>query len=456
MRFARRTTTIRGAAEMFKLLGSKFSCCDGVDRRNFLQVGALSLGGLTLAQLLQHRARAAESGTTTAKTSVIFIELAGGPTHFETYDPKPDAPEEYRGPLGTVATSLSSVRLSELMVEQAKIMEKLAIVRSITHTSSSHGTSAHLTQTGYYLRDAQRRENDMPCAGAVTAKLRGANAVGLPAFVSIPQQMRFGGAAYLGKQFAPFATGMDPAASNFRVNNLALSEGLNLDRVENRRELLSALDGQRRIADTQGVADSVDQFTREAAELVTGGKARRAFDIATEDAKTRERYGKSSAGQGMLLARRLVEAGVTFVTVRVGGWDDHGNIKQAMESKGPDYDRGLAALVSDLSERGLDRDVLVIAMGEFGRTPRVNAGAGRDHWGSVMSVLLAGGGLKMGQIVGSSTAKGEVPHDRPYRPENVLAMVYRHLGFDPSQTFNDFSGRPRFLLEERRLIEELV
>lgn len=441
---------------MFTLLSEKFNCCDGLDRRGFLKVGALGLGGLTLADMLRYRAAAAESGKPLRKTSVIFIELAGGPTHFETYDPKPDAPEEYRGPLGTIATSLASVRLSELMVEQAKIVDKLAIVRSITHTSSSHGTSAHLTQTGYYLRDAQRRENDNPCAGSITAKLRGANDPGLPAFVSIPQQMRFGGPAYLGKQFAPFATEMDPAAENFRVNNLALGQGLSVDRLEDRRGLVSALDSQRRVADNQGIADSVDQFTREALEMVAGGKARKAFDIAAEDAKTRERYGKNSSGQGMLLARRLVEAGVTFVTVRVGGWDDHGNIKQAMERKGPDYDRAVAALVTDLCDRGLDRDVLVIAMGEFGRTPRVNASAGRDHWGSVMSVLLAGGGLKMGQIIGSSTPKGEVPADRPYRPENVLAMVYRHLGIDAGQTFTDFSGRPRFILEERRVIEELV
>jgi uncharacterized protein (DUF1501 family) len=285
--------------------------------------------------------------------------------------------------------------------------------------------------------------------------MRGANDGGLPAFVSIPQAMRFGGPAYLGKQFGPFRTESDPASEKFAVNNLALTTGLDIDRLDDRRSLLTAFDNQRRVLDTQGVAESIDQFTREAYEMVAGGKARAAFDIAAEDPRTRDCYGRNSSGQGMLLARRLVEAGVTFVTVRVGGWDDHTQIKSAMEKKGPDYDRGIAALVSDLHERGLDRDVLVVAMGEFGRTPRVNKSAGRDHWGSVMSVLLAGGGLRMGQIIGSSSEKGEVPQDRPYRPENVLATIYRHLGIDPAQSFLDFSGRPRYILENRGVIQEL-
>jgi hypothetical protein len=434
--------------------------CSRFDRRHALKVGVLTLGGLSLPELLRRRALAAESNApatvgSSRRTSVIFVELAGGPTHFETYDPKPDAPEEYRGPLGSVPTTLAGERFSELMVEQAKIADKLAVIRSVTHSSSSHGTSAHLTQTGYYLRDPQRRENDMPCAGSITARMRGANDGGLPAFVSIPQAMRFGGPAYLGKQFGPFRTESDPASEKFAVNNLALTTGLDIDRLDDRRSLLTAFDNQRRVLDTQGVAESIDQFTREAYEMVAGGKARAAFDIAAEDPRTRDRYGRNSSGQGMLLARRLVEAGVTFVTVRVGGWDDHTQIKSAMEKKGPDYDRGIAALVSDLHERGLDRDVLVVAMGEFGRTPRVNKSAGRDHWGSVMSVLLAGGGLRMGQIIGSSSEKGEVPQDRPYRPENVLATIYRHLGIDPAQSFLDFSGRPRYILENRGVIQEL-
>jgi uncharacterized protein (DUF1501 family) len=277
----------------------------------------------------------------------------------------------------------------------------------------------------------------------------------VPAFVSIPRIMRFGGAAYLGKRYNPFETVGDPASAEFRVNNLTLESSLNMDRLGERRSLLAGLDRAQRLADSHGVADSLDHFTREAFELVTGDGARRAFDLEAEQSALRDRYGRSSAGQGMLLARRLVEAGVTAVTVRVGGWDDHQKIEQSMKQKGPDYDRAVAALVEDLHARGRDRDVLVVAMGEFGRTPRVNANAGRDHWGSVMSVLLAGGGLRMGQVIGSSSPKGEVPQDQPYRPQNVLAMIYRHLGIDPQNSFPDFSGRPRYLLEERGLISEL-
>lgn len=441
---------------MLTLLGRSFDCCDRVSRRSLLRVGALGVGGLALPQILAQRAQAAGAGTSSRQTSVIFIELAGGPTHFETYDPKPLAPAEYRGPLGTVSTSVPGVALSELMVEQARLMDKLAIVRSIGHSSSSHGTSAHLTQTGYYLRDPQKRENDMPCLGSVAAKVRGPNAAGVPAFVSIPRSMRFGGAAYLGKRYNPFETVGDPASADFRVNNLTLESSLNMDRLAERRSLLAGLDRAQRLADSQGVADSLDHFTREAFELVTGDRARRAFDLEAEQPALRDRYGRNSSGQGLLLARRLVEAGITVVTVRVGGWDDHAQIEQSMKRKGPDYDRAVAALVKDLHDRGQDQNVLVVAMGEFGRTPRLNANAGRDHWGSVMSVLLAGGGLRMGQVIGSSSPKGEIPQDQPYRPENVLAMIYRHLGIDPQTSFPDLSGRPRYLLEERGLIDELV
>jgi hypothetical protein len=443
---------------MLTLVGRKFQCCDRLTRRDLIRVGTLGLGGLTLPTLLRARASAARSSSETPnhKTSVIFVELAGGPTHIETYDPKPAAPAEYRGPLDTIATNVAGVHFSQLMAQQAQIMDKLAILRAVTHTSSSHGTSAHLTQTGYYLRDPRKRENDMPCAGAVTAQVRGANAAGIPSYVAIPQAMRFGRPAYLGKRFSPFETGGDPASSKFEVNNLNLNAALSLERLTDRRALLTALDCQRRIADSEGVASSVDHFSREAYELVTGGRARLAFNIEAENARTRDRYGRHTTGQSLLLARRLVESGVTFVTVRVGGWDDHVQIEQRMKEKGPAYDQGFAALVSDLHERGLDRDVLVVAMGEFGRTPRINANAGRDHWGTVMSVVLAGGGLKVGQVIGSSSSKGETPQDLPYRPENILAVVYRHLGIDPRMTFPDFSGRPRYILENRLLVSEVV
>lgn len=437
--------------------GSDF--CDGISRRNVLQAGLAGAIGLSLPDLLRLQAESAETGTPKRDTAVIFLEMAGGPTQHETYDPKPDAPQEYRGPLGTVQTSLPGVEFSELMAEQARIMDKLAIIRSIHHDSGSHGTSSHMTQTGYYLRDRQSRENDMPCIGSYTARLRGANGPGLPAFVSIPSSMRYGRSAWLGKGFNPFTTGRDADAKNFQVPNLTLLRGLTQERLKDRRALLNGFDASRRLVDNQGVADAIDQFTIQAFDMVTGDSARNAFDVKQEDEKTRQRYGLNSAGQNALLARRLVEHGVTFVTVRAnrqGSWDDHVGIEKRMTQKGPAYDQAVAALIEDLHDRGLAEKTLVVAMGEFGRTPRINRNAGRDHWGRLMSVLLAGGGLRTGQIVGASDANGSEPSDKPYRPENVLAMLYRHLGIDSSLTFPDHAGRPRYLLEERRLITELI
>jgi hypothetical protein len=441
---------------MLTILGRQFTTCDGIDRRNALRIGTLALGGLTLPDLLRHRAAAAEGGEPVRKTSVIFVELAGGPTQFETYDPKPSSPQEYRGPFGVVATNVPGVHLSELMVRQAEIMDKLAIIRSIHHDSSSHGTSSHLTQTGYYLRNRQNRDNEMPCIGSVASRIRGANTQGLPSFVSLQRGMRFGNAAYIGRAYNPFVVTSDPSRSNFAVGNLGLAKGMANTRLTDRRSLLIQVDRGRRILDTKGVAESIDKFTSDAFDMVLGGKAQAAFDIAAEPQPAREKYGMNRTGQEFLLARRLIEAGVTFVTIRVGSWDDHNKIADRMISKGPAYDQALAALVNDLHERGMDRDVLVVSMGEFGRTPRINKNAGRDHWGRLMSVLMAGGGLRVGQVIGSSSPKGEEPKDNPYRPENVLATVYRHLGIAPETTIDDLSGRPRFLLEDRKLIRELI
>ncbi|GAB4140037.1 MAG: DUF1501 domain-containing protein [Planctomycetaceae bacterium] len=434
--------------------------CDRISRRSILQAGLAGTVGLSLPDLLRLQAESAEK-TSSAKpdTAIIYVELAGGPTQHETYDPKPNAPAEYRGPLGTVATSQAGVAFSELMQEQAKSFEKLAVIRSIHHDSGSHGTSSHLTQTGYYLRDRQSRTNDMPCIGSYAARIRGANQPGLPAFVSIPREMRFGQAAWLGKGYNAFTTGQDADARNFRVPNLTLMNGLTSDRLKDRRSLLKGFDATRRTIDTKGVADAIDQFTVQAFDMVTGDRARTAFDISQESDTIRDRYGRNKIGQNLLLARRLVEHGVTVVTVRansLGSWDDHNGVAKRMKAKGPAYDQGVATLINDLHERGLAEKTMVVCMGEFGRTPRVNRNAGRDHWGRVMSVVLAGGNIKTGVIVGASDSKGAVPKDKPYRPENVLAMLYRHLGIDSSMTFTDHSGRPRYILEQRKLINELI
>ncbi len=433
--------------------------CDGISRRGLIQAGLGGLIGLSMPDLLRLRAKAAEQTGGKTDTAGIYLELAGGPTQHETYDPKPDAPQEYRGPLQPIATKLPGFSFCELMKEQAKVADKLAVIRSIHHDSGSHGTSSHMTQSGYYLRDRQNRDNEMPCIGSITAKMRGANADGLPAFVSIPQSMRFGRAAWLGKGFNPFETRRSADDKRFQVPSLGLINGLTNDRLADRRGLLKGFDETIRIVDNKGAAEAADDFTRQAFELVTGDSARQAFAIEDEPAETRDRYGRNSIGQNILLARRLVERGVTFVTVRcntLGSWDDHNGVEKRMKAKGPGIDQGIAALVSELYETGLAEKVMVVAMGEFGRTPRVNRNAGRDHWGQLMSVLLSGGDLKVGQIVGSSDPTGSRPRTKPYRPENVLAMLYRHLGIDPGTTFADNSGRPRYVLERRELITELV
>ncbi|MCH7990663.1 MAG: DUF1501 domain-containing protein, partial [Planctomycetes bacterium] len=286
-----------------------------------------------------------------------------------------------------------------------------------------------------------------------------ANVTGLPAFVSIPRSMRFGRSAWLGKGYNPFTTQKDADAKNFQVPNLTLLRGLTQERLNDRCALLNGFDSTRQVLDNQGVAKAIDQFTLQAFEMVTGDKARNAFDVQQENDTTRTRYGMNRIGQNVLLARRLVEQGVTFVSVRMsslGSWDDHVDVQKRMKQKGPAIDQAIAALVEDLHQRGLAEKTMVVAMGEFGRTPRINRNAGRDHWGRVMSVLLAGGNLRTGQVVGASDANGSVPADKPYRPENVLAMLYRHLGIDSSLTFNDHAGRPRYILEERRLITELI
>ena len=433
--------------------------CDGISRRGLIQAGLGGIIGLSMPELLRLRASAAEASGAKLDTAVIYLELAGGPTQHETYDPKPNAPAEYRGPLDSIETSLPGVHFSQFMEKQAAIADKLAVIRSIHHDSGSHGTSSHMTQSGYYLSDRQIRENEMPCIGSVTAKLRGANAEGVPPFVSIPRLMRFGGAAWLGKGFNPFETGQSADAKNFQVPNLTLLNGLTSDRLADRRGLLSGFDSAKRIIDNRGAAEATDDFTRQAFDMVTGDAARAAFDIEAETVERRDRYGRNPLGQDILLARRLVERGVTFVTVRAntkGSWDDHTGIAGRMKAKGPFIDQGIAALVSDLYQTGLAEKVMVVAMGEFGRTPRINRNAGRDHWGQVMSVMMTGGSLKVGQIVGASDSKGAVPAERPYRPENVLATLYQHLGIDPQLTFNDRSGRPRYILERRNVVHELV
>ena len=441
---------------MLELTGQSSSRCDGATRRDFVRIGSLTLGGMTLAELLRFRSLQANQGQPSPETSVIFIELDGGPSHFETYDPKPEAPLEYRGPFQPIATNVPGVFFSELMVEQARVMDKMAVVRSVSHNSANHSNAAHLINTGYYRLNGQGGPQEMPGVGANSARLRKPLGPGLPPYVALLGTMRYGAASYLGKAFDPFTIDQDPNAANFHVDELSYPPNLNFARMASRKALLETLDQHKRLRDLPESSTTIDHFTQKAFEIISSAKAAEAFDLTRESAATRQRYGKTPIGQAMLLARRLVEAGVMFVSVQDTQWDDHVQIEGRMKTLRPRFDRALAALISDIYQHGLDRQVLLVAMGEFGRTPRINKNAGRDHWAPVMSVVFSGGSLRVGQIVGASNALGEEPKERPYRPEHVLAMVYRHLGIDPSTTFPDFSGRPRNLLEQHDWIDPLI
>jgi hypothetical protein len=447
---------------MFEVRGRPIRFCDGLSRRTFVRVGFLGLAGLGLPDLLRLRARADESRSGRRDTAVIMFWLDGGPTHMDTYDMKPNAPAEYRGAFSPIRTNVPGIQVCELLPEHAKVMDRMSILRSVHHNNGDHFAAAHWMLTGYHGSTAADLQPKYPGVGAITAKLRGPNQSGVPAFVGVPNIHSVGltpgyhGAAYLGVGFNPLDGGGDPNRPNFQVPNLQLLPGVDLDRLEDRRQLLGGLDTARRQADRTGLMDGMDQFNQQAFEMVTGPSARRAFDIAKEDPRVRDRYGRHTWGQSALLARRLVEAGVTFVTITASGWDDHAQVTNAMKAKLPPFDRALGALVEDLTERGQFDRVCVVVMGEFGRTPRINTGGGRDHWGEVMSVLIGGGGLQGGQVVGASNAKGERPKDRPMKPADVLHTLYHVLDIDPTTQFVNLAGRPIPILNEGRVISELV
>lgn len=426
-------------------------------RRGFLKVGALGLGGLSLPALLQQRARAGEEGKQTARRSVILLWLAGGPSHIDMYDLKPDAPAEFRGEFKPIATNVPGIQIGEHLPRQAKIMDKLAILRSAYHTNAGHGMGSQWMLTGYQPT-IEVNDNIYPSCGSVVAKMRGANEPGLPPYVNLPRLLNLGKAAYLGASYNPFAPDNDPNQPSFQVRNLKLPGGIDAKRLGRRRELLGDLDKIRRDIDTKGDLEGIDTFYRDALEMVTNTKAQQAFDVHKEPPALRDKYGRNDLGQCALLARRLVEAGVTYVTIQAGGgWDTHGdNFKQLKDNLLPKYDMALTALVSDLCDRGMQDEVLVMTMGEFGRTPRINQQAGRDHWPGAMSIVYAGGGLKMGQAIGTTNAHGEHPTSKAATPGCVLSTMYHVLGIDYKHAFYDDGQRPLAILSEGEPVAELV
>jgi Protein of unknown function (DUF1501) len=429
---------------------------DITTRRGFLKVGALTIGGLSLPNLLRMRAHAGQTGPT-PKKSVILIWQAGGPSHLDMYDLKPNAPAEFRGEFKPIATSVSGIQIGEHLPHQAKVMDKLAIVRSAFHTNAGHGMGSQWMLTGYQPT-IEVNDNIYPSTGSVVAKMKGANEPGMPAYVNLPRLLSLGKAAYLGASFNPFAPDNDPNQDSFQVRNLKLPGRVDPKRLERRKDLLKDVDQIRRDIDTKGDIHGLDTFYRDAMEMVTNTKAQKAFDVQKEPAKVREIYGRNDLGQCCLLARRLVEAGVSFVTIQAGGgWDTHSdNFKQLKTNLLPKFDQSVAALVADLYDRGLQNDVLVVAFGEFGRTPRINSQAGRDHWPGAMSVLYAGGGLKMGQAIGTTNATAEYPTTKPYTPGCVLSTIYHVLGIDHHHAFYDQAQRPMPILSEGEPIPELI
>lgn len=445
--------------------------CRGVSRRSAIKIGFSGLLGLGLPELFRLRA-----GGKAAKNSksVILLWLDGGPSHMETYDPKPEAPSEYRGPWGSIATNVSGIRLSETMPQHAKLADKMVFVRSVHHNTGDHFAAAHWMLTGRFGSSDREKSQKYPSVGSYVARVRGANQSGMPAYVGLPSAESvylfpgYQGAAYLGAAYNPFDVNADQRymgagdTSAIQAPRCLGSLGGSGPRLQSRVDLLRGIDQLRRDADSSRMMETMDSYQQQAMELVLGGRARDALDIEKESPKTRDRYGRGPWGHYSLMARRLVEAGVSFVTVDMPHWDDHADIRQGHGRKVPVMDQAAAALVSDLSEHGLLQDTLVVVMGEFGRTPKINQGLpgnsipGRDHWGDAFSVMMAGGGLRGGQVVGATNNRGEYPVERAMTPADILATVYHVMGIDPTQSFIDHAGRPVPILDQGAVIREVV
>jgi uncharacterized protein (DUF1501 family) len=433
---------------MLTLLSSRNgTACDGTNRRDFLKVGALGLGGLTLPGLLKARAEASRIGKPTRNTSVVWLWLGGGPTHVETFDPKMSAPAEFRSVTGSVKSKLPGVELGGTFEKIANHADKFAFMRSFAHTNSGHGGGTHFVMTGYNFVAADNGGGqNKPGFGSILARHRGASAPsGLPTYVRF-NGILGDGPAWLGRAYAPFEV------AGRAKDNLTLKSPL--DTLEDRKGLLKHFDTLDRNIDQSGLAKGLDSFEAQALDLVVS-KAKEVFDIKAEDPKTRDRYGKG-LGEQLLLARRLVEAGVGFVTLNFGGWDMHGQIQTAMKRLGPTVDHAVSAFVEDLHARGMNDDVLLVITGEFGRTPKINGNAGRDHWAPLSTLALAGGGLKMGQVVGESTAKAETPKSKPYSPQDLMATVFHVLGVPQDLHYTDPTGRPSPMVNGGVPIAELV
>ncbi|MEZ6130580.1 MAG: DUF1501 domain-containing protein [Planctomycetaceae bacterium] len=440
--------------------------CEGTTRRDCIQYGLGALLGTGLVDGLRARGESVQDGAPSPKAKrCILIWMDGGPTHFETFDPKPDAPAEFRGEFTHIKTAVPGALYSEHMVKLAASLGDYAMIRSIRHNQGNHGAGNHYMMTGSPPRipvGCGAFVSFHPSMGSVVAKELGKDN-GLPPYFSMPQMSRSGGPNFLGARYAPFVVGDDPNRSKFKVRDVALPRELAFTRFDTRTDLRSKIDRMVRIND-EAAADPVvafDEYFEQGYNLVTSPEAQAAFDIERESDETRDRYGRNSFGQRCLLARRLVEADVPFVTVYDGGWDHHSDLFGACRKRLPEWDNSVATLIQDLKERGLLDSTLVVALGEFGRTPKVSTLSGqkkpgRDHWANAMSVLMAGGGTPGGTVVGATDRKGYSAVDRVLSPENFVSTVYHKLGIDPHKVLYTPQGRPAHLVSDPTPITELI
>lgn len=426
-----------------------------LSRRGFLHTGVCGALGLTLPQLLRLSAKAElkdyKSVEGRAK-SVIQIFLPGGMSHQESFDPKPFAPPEYRGPYGTVPTNVDGILLGELWKETAQVADKLCFIRSTTHGEAAHERGTHNMFTGYRPSPALI----YPSFGSVVAHEFGTRN-NLPPYVCIPNQPNeFAGSGYLSSAYGPFSLGADPAGRNFRVRDLALPKGVTDERFNRRRSLLETVDEHFRSVEKSDALDAMDTFYQDAYKLISSQQAREAFALEKEEDSIKEEYGRNEAGMRLLMARRLVEAGVRLVTVTYGGWDHHDNIRGQMANGVPRFDKAFATLIRDLARRGLLDTTLVMVTTEFGRTPKVNNTGGRDHWPKVFSTVLAGGGIKQGIVYGASDALGAEPEKDPMSVEDLATTIYHQLGINADKELMAPGNRPIEIVDGGKVVNDLL
>ncbi|HZL38278.1 MAG TPA: DUF1501 domain-containing protein [Tepidisphaeraceae bacterium] len=440
--------------------GSKEHVRPGASRREFLYVGLLGGLGLTLGDYLQARAlggQIAIPGTTVGlkegpAKAVIHIFMPGGISSHEWFDPKPDAPVEYRGPFGTVKTKVEGEVFSETIPEIAGVADKLCVIRSLTHGEAAHERGTHNMFTGYRPSPAL----NFPSFGSVISEEFGPRK-NMPPYVCVPSMPNpYAGSGYLSTKYGPFSLGADPSAGGFKVRDLQLPGGIDPNRFERRQSILATVDDHFRSIEKSDALSAMDSFYTRAYSMVSSKEAREAFNLSSEPESIKEQYGKNSAGMRMLLARRLVEGGVRFVSMTYGGWDHHSNITQGFKGQMPAFDKAFAALIRDLDNRKMLDSTIVMVSSEFGRTPKINQQDGRDHWPKVFSVVLAGGGMKRGLIYGSSDPTGAEPDENPVTVEDFSATLYSQLGIDPDKRLMSPGNRPIDIVRGGKPIKDII